>query len=259
MEKRYIFDADTHVSPYSNFDKSINACQWEERMERAGVAHAIVWLLPQGVVDVTESNRYIGREAQKNKRIVPFGWANIREGAEKAREDARLCLEEYGCAGVKLNGAQNEYYIDCPEAMSVMEVVAARNGMIAFHIGADYPDFTDPIRAERAARAFPDTKFLMVHMGGAGEPDVSQRVIETAARNPNMYLVGSAIPVAKVKAAIDTLGPDRILFGSDTPFYDAADVIREYDRMLSGYDEEVRRKIMGENAGRLFGLPVQSV
>jgi predicted TIM-barrel fold metal-dependent hydrolase len=29
--------------------------------------------------------------------------------------------------------------------------------------------------------------------------------------------------------------------------------------MLSGYDEEVRRKIMGENAGRLFGLPVQSV
>ena len=54
MEKRYIFDADTHVSPYSNFDKSINACQWEERMERAGVAHAIVWLLPQGVVDVTE-------------------------------------------------------------------------------------------------------------------------------------------------------------------------------------------------------------
>ena len=216
MEKRYIFDADTHVSPYCNFDKSINACQWEERMERAGVAHAIVWLLPQGV-------------------------------------------EEYGCAGVKLNGAQNEYYIDCPEAMSVMEVVAARNGMIAFHIGADYPDFTDPIRAERAARAFPDTKFLMVHMGGAGEPDVSQRVIETAARNPNMYLVGSAIPAAKVKAAIDTLGPDRILFGSDTPFYDAADVIREYDRMLSGYDEEVRRKIMGENAGRLFGLPVQSV
>lgn len=252
MEKRYIFDADTHVSPYSNFDKSINACQWEERMERAGVAHAIVWLLPQGVVDVTESNRYIGREAQKNKRMVPFGWANIREGAEKAREDARLCLEEYGCAGVKLNGAQNEYYIDCPEAMSVMEVVAARNGMIAFHIGADYPDFTDPIRAERAARAFPDTKFLMVHMGGAGEPDVSQRVIETAARNPNMYLVGSAIPAAKVKAAIDTLGPDRILFGSDTPFYDAADVIREYDRMLSGYDEEVRRKIMGENAGRLL-------
>ena len=86
MEKRYIFDADTHVSPYSNFDKSINACQWEERMERAGVAHAIVWLLPQGVVDVTESNRYIGREAQKNKRMVPFGWANIREGAEKARK-----------------------------------------------------------------------------------------------------------------------------------------------------------------------------
>lgn len=48
MEKRYIFDADTHVSPYCNFDKSINACQWEERMERAGVAHAIVWAAAAG-------------------------------------------------------------------------------------------------------------------------------------------------------------------------------------------------------------------
>lgn len=83
MEKRYIFDADTHVSPYSNFDKSINACQWEERMERAGVAHAIVWLLPQGVVDVTESNRYIGREAQKTREWFPLAGPIYGKGLKK--------------------------------------------------------------------------------------------------------------------------------------------------------------------------------
>lgn len=254
MEGIYIFDADTHVSPYRNFDKSINAAQWEAKMDYAGVDQAIVWLLPQGVDDVTESNEYIGKAARQNRRMVPFGWANIREGLEKAKEDARKCMDEYGCVGVKLNGAQNEYDIDCPEAMSVMEVIAERKGVIAFHIGADYPEFTNPLRAERAARAFPETSFLMVHMGGAGTPDVSESVIQVAARNPNMYLVGSAIPVEKVKNALDLLGPDRILFGSDTPFYNAKEIISQYDRMLEDYSEDVKRKVMGENARKLFGL-----
>lgn len=252
MGKGYLFDADTHMSPYHKFDKSIDAQQWETLMEKAGVDRAIVWLLPQDVEDVTESNEYIGNAARANKRIVPFGWANIREGVEKAKSDVIKCMDRLGCVGVKLNGAQNGYNIDCPEAMEVMEVIAAKKGMIAFHIGADYPGYTDPIRAERAARAFPDTDFLMVHMGGAGTPDVSERVIEVAARNPNMYLVGSAIPVVKVKRALDILGPDRILFGSDTPFYDAGLVKAEYDRMLDAYGEDVRRKVMGGNARRLF-------
>lgn len=256
MKKEYLFDADTHMSPYRNFDKSINAEQWENLMEKAGVDQAIAWLLPQGVEDVTESNKYIGTVARTNRRIIPFGWANIREGVDKAKSDAERCMREYGCKGVKLNGAQNEYFIDSPEAMEVMKVIADEKGIVAFHIGADYPDFTDPIRAERAARAFPETKFLMVHMGGASMPDVSENVIKIAGRNPNMYLIGSAIPVEKVKIALDTLGPDRILFGSDTPFYSAVDVKAEYDRMLSVYSVDVRKKVMGENARRLFNLPL---
>jgi hypothetical protein len=254
LGKQYLFDADTHISPYHNFDKSITAQQWECQMKTAGVDQAIVWLLPQGVADVSESNKYIANEARKNKRMIPFGWANIREGVQKAKSDAIICMEEYGCFGVKLNGAQNEYHIDCPEAMEVIAEVAARNGIIAFHIGADYPDFTDSVRAERVARAFPDTKFLMVHMGGAGVPDVSEKVIEIAGRNPNMYLIGSAVPVEKVKNAIDILGADRILFGSDTPFFDASDVKREYDKMLENYPKDIRDKVMGENARKLFKL-----
>lgn len=250
----YIFDADTHMSPYKNFEKSIHGEEWEARMERAGIEKALAWLLPQEVEDVSESNEYIYLQARKNPRILPFGWANIKEGVEKAKRDAEKCLLEYGFRGVKLNGAQNEYYIDSPEALEVIGVIAKFGGMTAFHIGADYPEFTDPKRAEKAAKRFPEMPVIMVHMGGAGKPDVSEAVIEVAKENPNMYLVGSAIGVNKVKQAIDILGPDRILFGSDTPFYDAEAVKQEYLQMLSPYGEEITAKVMGLNAKRLFGI-----
>ncbi|WP_283229980.1 amidohydrolase family protein [Fusibacillus kribbianus] len=255
MEKKYfVLDADTHMSPYKNFDGSIGAEQWEKIMEAAGIDKALVWLLPQGVEDVSESNAYIYEASRVNSRMVPFGWANIGEGVEKAKEDARKCLEEYGFCGVKLNGAQNEYYIDSPEAMEVIDVIARLGGMLAFHIGADYPEFTDPRRAAAAASRYPEMPILMVHMGGAGEPDVSDRVIETAKDYSNMYLIGSAIGVDKVKRAIDLLGADRVLFGSDTPFYNVEKVKAAYLEMLSAYGEETTEKVMGLNAKRLFGL-----
>lgn len=254
METFFFFDADTHMSPYHNFDKSIHAEQWDEIMEQAKVDKALAWLLPQGVEDVSQSNAYLFEQAQKNPRVLPFGWANVGEGVEKAKADAKKCLTEYGFKGVKLNGAQNEYYIDSPEALEVLDVIAQNHGIIAFHIGADYPQYTDPVRAAVCAKRYPDTPILMVHMGGAAEPDVSERVIEVAKDHPNMYLVGSAIGVDKVKKAIDILGADRILFGSDTPFYSIAECKQAYLKMLSVYDESVMRKVMGENARRLFAL-----
>jgi predicted TIM-barrel fold metal-dependent hydrolase len=70
---------------------------------------------------------------------MPFGWVNVREGLENAKKDAEQCLSEFGFPGVKLNGAQNEYQIDSPKAMAVIERIAAHDGIVAFHIGVDSP------------------------------------------------------------------------------------------------------------------------
>lgn len=254
IKKYFIFDMDSHMSPYRNFEKSIHADEWEQLMAANEIDRAIAWLLPQGVNDVSESNRYIYENSLKNPRIIPFGWANIREGLDKAKKDARKCLQEYKFKGVKLNGAQNEYSIDSPEALEVISVIAELKGMVAFHIGADSPDYTNPLRAEVVARRFPETVIFMTHMGGAGIPDMSEEVIEVARRNPNMYLIGSAIGIDKVKKAIDTLGSKRVLFGSDAPFYSVAESKKNYLEMLSGYDEQTIENVLGLNAKRLFQI-----
>lgn len=249
-----IFDADTHMSPYRNFDLSIGAKEWEENMIVAGVDKALAWLLPQGVTDVSESNRYLYEQAKINPRILPFGWANVNEGLEKALKDAEQCILEFGFKGVKLNGAQNEYYIDGPDAMAVCKRIASLGGIIAFHIGVDEPNFTDPKRAANVAKECPNTTILMIHMGGAGTPDRSDEVIAIAKENPNMYLIGSAINASKVANGIRELGPERVLFGTDTPFYSATEVLESYYKMLEEFDEKTKELILFGNAKRLFGL-----
>lgn len=249
-----IFDADTHMSPYNNFDRSIDVRQWAELIDKAGVDKALCWLLPQGVDDVSESNRYLYKNSKKYAKMLPFGWANVREGLDKAIFDTRQCIEEFGFAGVKLNGAQNAYNIDGPEAMKVAEQIAKLNGIIAFHIGVDQPDFTNPRRAAYVAKAFPEMPVLMVHMGGAGSPDCSDLVIEVAKENPNMTLIGSAIDSSKVENAIKELGSNRVMFGSDIPFADLNQCISNYHNMLSAFDEKTAQDVLWNNAVRLFKL-----
>lgn len=250
-----IFDADTHMSPYRNFDLSINAEELVELLSGAGVDKALCWLMPLGVTDVSESNRYLYESAKKHDLLVPFGWANVREGLQKALRDAKQCLSEFGFAGVKLNGAQNEYPIDSPEAMAVCDCIAGLGGIIAFHIGSDAPDFTSARRASVVAAAFPETPIIMVHMGGVGvgTADFADDVIAAALAHPNMILTGSAIAIGRVEKAIDILGPERVMYGSDAPFSSVTRCLGEYRTMLEKYDGNSRDLVMGGNAQRLFG------
>lgn len=249
-----IFDADTHMSPYKNFPEAPSAQELDERLASAGVDKAICWLLPQGVDNVSESNRYIFDSCRRLPRFVPFGWANIREGLEKALRDTVTCLDEYGFRGVKLNGSQNDYPIDCPEAMQVCEEIAGRGGVIAFHIGYDAPDMTSPFRAAVVAKAFPETTILMIHMGGSSPCDRNnaQSVIDVARLCPNMLLVGSSIGIGDVRMAIEAIGPDRVLFGSDVPFADPTSCIADYRSMLANMSVETQEKVMFGNAHRML-------
>jgi len=249
-----IFDSDSHMSPYRNHDKAIDAASLNRLFEEAGVDRALTWLMPQGVKDVSESNKYIYESAKTYKRFMPFGWANPKEGLDKAIADVKRCLLDYAFPGVKLNGAQNGYLIDSPEAMTVCEEIAKLGGIIAFHIGVDFPDNTHPNRAANVAKAFPETTVLMVHMGGCGDPDVGREVIELAKVHKNMVLVGSSIDISRVKLAIDELGAERVLFASDSPFHSFDDSLKDYTEMLSAYDDDVKNAVMYKNAIRVFGL-----
>lgn len=249
-----IVDADSHIAPVG---KEFSLEKHVARLEENDIASALTWLSPhtyQGT-EIEDYNRYVFDAASAYPdRIIPFGWVDPTVGVEHAKQMARTCIREFGFIGVKLNGAQNDFYIDDPElALPVIEVIVAEGAMLAFHVGPDAYDKTHPLRAAEAARRFPETVVLLVHMGMTDEI-MNEAAIRVAEQFPNVLLIASATLAALTKKAIERLGPERVLFGSDSPFKMTQVEIAATETMLeTQFDSQVRDLVMGGNAARVFG------
>jgi hypothetical protein len=227
-----IIDADTHISPTGEDAMAITYDELLRRMDRAGVDKALTWLRPPYMREIAESNAYVYEAMwQHPDRILGFGWADPRLGLDKAKEAVRHCIYEYGFYGVKLNGAQNSFYID-------------------------HPDVSLPV-VEEIARMFPEVHILMVHMGGVAYHDLSSAAIEMAQECPNLTLIGSAVRAQAILKAIKTLGACRVCFGSDTPFELMHVEVAKYHALLDGeVTPEEKQMIMAGNIARLMGLDI---
>lgn len=215
-----IIDADVHISPTGEDAYAATIDTLIASMDQAGVDKALTWLRPPYMREIAESNRYVyDATRQHPDRILGFGWVDPHLGSERMKDEARRCIEEYGFYGIKLNGAQNSFYIDDAKmSLPLIEYIASMGTMLAFHIGTDAYEATHPYRMGKIARMFPDTPMFMIHTGGVGFADLSTAAIEVIREHPNITGIGSAIRHVNVLKAIKALGADRICFGSDFPF-----------------------------------------
>lgn len=251
-----IIDADAHISPTPE-EGSITIDELLRRMDHAGVDKSLTWLQPPYMRDIRDGNRYVYEAMHSHPdRILGVGWADPHLGIDPMRDEIRRCVEEYGFFGVKLNGAQNSYYIDDLQlSLPLVEEIAKFETVLAFHIGTDAYEQTHPFRLAKIARRFPETPILMVHMGGVGFHDLSNAAIETAEAHPNITLIGSAVRSNPILKAIKQLGASRVCFGSDTPFEFMHVELAKYRALLDGeITPEDMALVMGGNIVRLFGL-----
>lgn len=251
-----IIDADVHISPFAHdpYDMTIDALL--RAMDRAAVDKALTWLRPPYMREIASANRYVYEATQNHPdRILGFGWADPHLGIDTMKDEIKRCVEEYGFYGVKLNGAQNSFYIDSDFAMPLIEAIAETGKILAFHIGTDAYEATHPYRLGKIAQRFPETQILMVHMGGVGFHDLSNAAIEVLEENLNITAIGSAIRPVNVLKAINKLGSKRVCFGSDTPFNLMYVEVATYQALLGGeFSLEEKDDVMFGNIARLLGL-----
>jgi predicted TIM-barrel fold metal-dependent hydrolase len=258
-----IIDADTHISPTGEDAMTITYDELVRCMDRASVDRALAWLRPPYMREIAKSNAYVYEATQKHPdRLLGFGWADPHLGVEQSKDEVKRCLYDYGFYGVKLNGAQNSYYIDDPKlSLPLVEEIAkagqASGKLLAFHVGSDAYETTHPFRVAKVARMFPELQILMVHMGGVAHHDLSNAAIEMAQECPNLVLIGSSVRARAILKAIKVLGASRVCFGSDTPFELMHVEVAKYDALLA--DEvtpEEKQQVMGGNIARLMDLDI---
>jgi predicted TIM-barrel fold metal-dependent hydrolase len=185
--------------------------------------------------------------------------------SEGVVEEARGCLQKGGLSGIGelafyQNGIENS---SLSRLEPVMEICRGLDLPVLIHtnepIGHSYPGKTPNTLAQiyQLIQTFPQNKIVLAHWGG-GLFFFSLLKKEVKASLKNVYFDTAASPYlydADVyRLAVERVGVEKILFGSDFPLLPPA---RYFDEMKTvGLSEDEMQKICGLNAAALFNLDV---
>jgi hypothetical protein len=168
-----------------------------------------------------------------------------------------------GALGVKVHPVEQRFMPSHPRSISMLRACAALDMPVVTHSGpARGPlNLAQPSAFARCLAEVGGLRLVVAHMGGASWKEAGK----LAADHPTVAFDCSEIvswlraPNAptpeELVAVIRDVGVDRVMFGSDFPWYDpgpTADLVRD----LPGLSTAETDVILGENAVRLLRLPI---
>jgi hypothetical protein len=154
-------------------------------------------------------------------------------------------------AGLKIHPSLERLRADDPAWGPFLRHAEERRLPVIIHAGRwqEMAGWRIPLEV---AERHPEAAVIVAHLGG-DLPDLQQECSrEMAVRAlPNAYLGTESIrEYYSLRIALDRLGPERILFGSDYPLGWPAAYLAVLDG--AGPSEEERRRVLGENLLRLI-------
>lgn len=162
-------------------------------------------------------------------------------------------MEEYidkGLTAVKLNPLRHAYCADAESLDIIMEKAQKKGTPVCIHSG--HPPYSLPWQIGLLAERHPQVKIMMIHMGH-GHGVYVDAALKMARKYPNIYLEMSGMPMpSKIREAYETVGRERIMFGTDTPFHHPTVEMQKV--ITSGVDEEGLHRIFYDNAKKFFDI-----
>jgi hypothetical protein len=212
-------------------------------LSRSGVKRAV--LMPTDEGDNEALLRSIGSGSAD---FYAFAWIDPHDlqGTMSflEREGARL-------SGLKMHPSLTRLRVDDPAWRPFFEVAERARLPVIVHCGR-WQDIASWRFALTVAERHPEASIILAHLGG-DTPDLQQECsLEMSRRNlPNAYLGTESIrEYYSLRIALDRLGPERILFGSDYPLGWPAAYLAVFE--AANPTSEERRLVLGENMLRLL-------
>ena len=200
-------------------------------------------------------NRFAREVNRREGRVISFG-AIHPDAAEPERELAELA--EAGFRGIKLHPDYQGHYADDPAVIRVVKEAKRLGLHTVFHGGVDIA-FPNDVHAapERISRLLSalgegEGKVIVAHIGGYRLWDDVERVLVGRDVLFDLSYGIDHLPPEQLLRIVTRHGADKILFGSDYPWRDPADI----DRVLSKLplSDGQFSLIRSGNAERLLGL-----
>jgi hypothetical protein len=203
--------------------------------------------------NLTESWRAAILEAEASERLIAGASVHPRD------PDRLEKLEAYAAAGariIKLHPTVQAFYPDDPDMMPLYEAADRLGLVIFFHGGragiepeSRHP-YAMPRHYEGAIANFPNLPFVLGH-AGARDGDA---MLEMGVRYPNTWFGIHGQGITHLDRMIEVTGGERMLFGTDWPFYHLASSLAKVLIVTDRPDRnDIRYAILRGNAERLLG------
>ncbi len=188
-------------------------------MDAAGIEQSVILSIatkPAQCASILAWSKKIASE-----RIIPF--PSVSPADPRACENVRIAAEE-GFRGLKFHPYYQDFDLD-DEAMDPVYAAMEERGLICIsHTGFDhaYPFVrrADPARVLNVLRRFPRLAFVATHLGAWRDWERAEKELPGA----NLWIDTSYslefMPPEDARRLILCFPPDRVLFGSDSPWAD---------------------------------------
>jgi uncharacterized protein len=247
-----LIDAHNHLGPdIPGLGDCREADELIHTMDRAGVTLALVQqhVRDSGYIELLEAGlEHVATAVERHPQRL-FGCVLVHPLLPESLGLARRALAGRGFRAVKVwPGAD---YQPTPSRMTeVMRLCREFSAPLRVHADIDDPR-SSPFAMLPLALAYPDVPVILAHMPGEYTLD-GLATVEAGRMAPNLFFDTSTCPSSMIGQAIRELGPDRILWGSDSPWWDIEiELLKVRVLNLPAADAEL---VLGGNARRLFDL-----
>jgi len=180
---------------------------------------------------------------------------------EAALEELRRCIRKPEFKGLKLHPRAQSFMMNDPSSLRVIEEAQNYDIPVVLHVtsAANEPLPPEQARAlqkkrdETEGNIYSASKWLIdvinvynspnvisAHMGGLYTPEIQESKIT--------FQTAGACSKA-IQYACDSVGPERVIYGSDFPFFEISDEINKVEK--AEISQGAKRKILGDNAEKM--------
>jgi predicted TIM-barrel fold metal-dependent hydrolase len=213
------------------------------------IVSPLLALLPRHKADAAAGNREAARIIADTPGLKQYVVIDPRR--PETYRQAEEMLSQPQCVGIKIHPEEHGYPIT-EHAQAIFEFAARHRAVMLTHsseqnsLASDFIPWAD---------AFPEVRLILAHIGCGWDGDVTHQVraIENS-RQGNVFADTSSarsITPGLIEWAVQSIGVERVLFGTDTPLYMTAMQRARIDH--ADLTDDQKRAILRENAMRVFG------
>jgi predicted TIM-barrel fold metal-dependent hydrolase len=212
-------------------------------------------------------NDYIAGIARRYpKQFAAFGSVDPWKG-DAALTEIQRCAEELGAKGLKFMPNTQQFFPNDEQFYPIWELAQRLGLVVLIHsgttgVGAGRPGgggiklkYSRPIpHIDDVAADFPELKIIMAHPSWPWQDEQLAMLVH----KPNVYMDLSGWSPKYFQPSLvqyaNTLIRDKVLFGSDYPVIMPERWLADFEQ--AGFKDDVRRKILLDNAAKLLGIEV---